>query len=207
MGEALWIRRGTLARMACETINCVILNPRASVSTGARICGCSDTRFFSCFIAISALNMRETRAQHKSSDFASTAAEHLNMHETRATATFAISQPHPIWKCLLFIVFYNMSCLRCAPDSSRSDNSHGPPLHGLRDAAVARVWGTSAHRHARNSSHSDTSMRPPTLPWPALAAALPFLRSLLPSAAAEWAKPSGSAAAHLPAWRVRPSTA
>ena len=25
MGEALWIRRGTLARMACGTLNCVYL--------------------------------------------------------------------------------------------------------------------------------------------------------------------------------------
>ena len=111
--------------------------------------------------------MHETRAQHKSSDFASTAAEHLNMHETRATATFALSMPHTIWKGLLFLVFYSMCCLRCAPDSSHSDISHGPPLLGLGDAAVARVWGTSAHRHTRNSSHSDISMRPPTLPWPA----------------------------------------
>ena len=79
----------------------------------------------------------------------------------------SLSVPRPIWKCLLFIMFYNMCGLRCAPDSSHSDISHGPPLLGLGDAAVARVWGTSAHRHTRNSSHSNISMRPPTLPWPA----------------------------------------
>ena len=82
-----------------------IFKPRASVSTGARICGCSDTLFFSCFIAISALNMRETRAQHKSSDFASTAAEHLNMHETRATATFAFCLATPTHSGLRFCMF------------------------------------------------------------------------------------------------------
>ena len=64
MGEALWIRRGTLARMACEIKNCVILTPRASVPTGGRICGCSNTLFFLCFIAINALlNVPETREQ------------------------------------------------------------------------------------------------------------------------------------------------
>ena len=113
MGEALWIRRGTLARMACGTPYCVnIFKPRASVSTGARICGCSDTRFFSCFIAISALNMRETRAQHKSPDFASTAAEHLNMHETRATATFALCLATPAHLSLRFCIFGSRRALR-----------------------------------------------------------------------------------------------
>ena len=65
MGEALWIRRGTLARMACATQNCVILTPRASVSTGGRICGVSDTMFFSCFLAISGLKLRKARAQQQ----------------------------------------------------------------------------------------------------------------------------------------------
>ena len=102
MGEALWIRRGTLARMACETINCVILTPRASVPAGALICGCSNTLFFSCFRATYALNVRETRPQHKSSDFASTAAETLQTHETRATATLTISKLHPIHLDLYF---------------------------------------------------------------------------------------------------------
>ena len=141
--------------------------------------------------------MRETRAQHKKAVAASPAAETLDMHETRATATFALSIPHTIWKGLLFLVFYSMCCLRCAPDSSHSDISHRPPPAGLE----MLLWPESG------ASHSNISIRPPTLPWPALAAALPFLRSLLPSAAAEWAKPSGSAAAHLPAWRVRPPTA
>ena len=59
------------------------------------------------------------------------AAVTLNMHETRATAIFALALPHPIWKGLLFVVFYNMSCLRCAPDSSHSDNSRGHALHTL----------------------------------------------------------------------------
>ena len=102
MGEALWIRRGTLARMACETTNCVILTPRASVPIGARICGCSNTLFFSCFIAAYALNVRETRAQHKSSVAASTAAETFNTYETRATATLMISKLHPIHLDLYF---------------------------------------------------------------------------------------------------------
>ena len=102
MGEALWIRRGTLARMACGIINCVILTPRASVPTGARICGLSNPVFFSCFKAISALNVRKTRPQHKSSDFASTAAETVKMHETRATATLPISKLHPIHLDLYF---------------------------------------------------------------------------------------------------------
>ena len=52
-------------------------------------------------------------------DIASTAAETLNMHETRATATFAICHRYSICTCLLFIVFYNISNPRCAPDSSR----------------------------------------------------------------------------------------
>ena len=112
MGEALWIRRGTLARMACETLNCVIFKPRASVSTGARICGCSDTRFFSCFIAISALNMRETRAQHKSSDFASTAADTLKMHKTRASATFTLFLTTPAHLSLRFCIFGSRRALR-----------------------------------------------------------------------------------------------
>ena len=132
MGEALWIRRGTLARMACETKNCVIFKPRASFSTGGRICGFSETLFFSCFIVIFALNMRETRGQHKKAVAPPAAADPLNMHETRATATFALSMPHTIWKGLLFLVFYSMCGLRCAPDSSHSDISHRPPPRAWR---------------------------------------------------------------------------
>ena len=83
------------------------------------------------------------------------------MHETRATATFAICHRHSICKCCIFFVFYNISNLRCAPDSSHSD--------------ISRSWLACF------------------LPCHGLLGLMPML--LAPSAAAEWAKPYGSAAA------------
>ena len=59
MGEALWIRRGTLARTAWETT----LNRRCIALPyppwpGTSICAFSNTRFSCGFIALPVLNMR-----------------------------------------------------------------------------------------------------------------------------------------------------
>ena len=125
LARGVKIRRGTLARMACETmLNRRCIAPPYPPWPGTSICAFSNTRFSSCFIAIPALNMRISRARAYGARTCIDRRGALNMHETRATATFALAMRHPMWKCLLFLVFYSMSCLRCAPDSSHSDISN-----------------------------------------------------------------------------------
>ena len=88
MGEALWIRRGTLARMACE----IILN-RGADSPPLPIARHLDLRvlehcnfhlFYKYFC------MRSSQGQHTPAELSPNRRGALNMHETRATATFAI---------------------------------------------------------------------------------------------------------------------
>ena len=69
---------------------------------------------FLVFCDDSAQNMHGAAAQLTAPVIAPPAAETLNMHETRATAAFALSLPRPTWKCLLFLVLCSMSGLRCA---------------------------------------------------------------------------------------------
>ena len=90
------------------------------------------------------------------------------MHETLATATFALSMPHTIWKGLLFSVFYSMCGLRCAPDSSHSDIPTDPLSSGLE----MLLW-LESEAHLRMDMHETQTpvtfpcdhQTSPDLPW------------------------------------------
>ena len=134
--------------------------------------------------------MRKTRPQHYDVRTCPARRGDLHTHETRATATFALSLPHPIWKCLLFVVFYSMSCLRCAPDSSHSDISnqarhldllilklcvflvfYNYPLGNVYFSLCFITCPVSDVRQALATAtiHVDMPCIPSALPWPALA--------------------------------------
>ena len=99
---------------------------------------------------------------HSVSDrFEPPAAEPPHMHETRATATFAISLQHSTWKCFVLLVLYSY----------------------VRQTRATPTYLTRLARGHLPCSHC----------LPCLHALPPA--ALFPSAAAEWAKPSGSAAA------------
>ena len=81
----------TLARMGCVIAFCEA--PRASVSTGPSICALSDTQLLPCFLATSALNVRETHAQQQIVSRCLSRRRDLNVHETLTTATLALELP------------------------------------------------------------------------------------------------------------------
>ena len=92
MGEALWIRRGTLARMACETI----LNRRCIAPPYPPLARHLDLRIlkhslFLRFYSYFCENVHGARPQHTTSVPSPNRRGALNMHETQATATLASS--------------------------------------------------------------------------------------------------------------------